>query len=300
MWFKNLKAYTLTDSIPLTPEQISEKLSEHAFRTCGKQELATMGWVSPISGGTDLVHAAGNRVWLKLQKQERILPATVINAELAEKVAQIEQETGSPVGKKAQQDLKQEIIHRLLPQAFTKNSFIHGVVCLDDKLVLVDASADGTAELFLATLRKAIESLPVLPLSRSSIAAHLTDWVQNQNAPESMELLEEAELKDMSEDGSVLRCKNQDLGADEIINHIDKGKLVTKLALSWDETLSCLLQEDLAIKRIKFADVLREQNEDIPKDQLAAKQDADFTLMVGELVRFVEYLKTQLQLEEQQ
>ncbi|XOV80732.1 MAG: recombination-associated protein RdgC [Aestuariibacter sp.] len=299
MWFKNLKAYTLTDSLTLSPEQIAEKLNEHAFRACGKQELATMGWVSPISGGSDMVHASGNRVWLKLKKQERLLPATVINAELAEKVAQIEQETGSPVGKKAQQDLKQEIVHRLLPQAFTKNSFIHGIVCLGDNLVLVDASADGTAELFLATLRKAIESLPVLPLSRSSIAAHLTDWLQNDNTPEGIELLEEAELKDMSEEGSVLRCKNQDLSAEEIINHIDKGKLVTKLSVSWDETLSCLLQEDVAIKRIKFADVLREQNDDIPKDQLAAKEDADFTLMVGELVRFVEYLKTQLQLTEE-
>ena len=107
MWFKNLKAYTLTDALSLSPEQISEKLTEHAFRACGKQELATMGWVSPISGGSDLVHAAGSRVWLKLKKQERLLPATVINAELAEKVAQIEQETGSPVGKKARQDLKQ-------------------------------------------------------------------------------------------------------------------------------------------------------------------------------------------------
>ena len=40
------------------------------------------------------------------------------------------------------------------------------------------------------------------------------------------------------------------------------------------------------LKRIKFSDVLREQNDDIPKDQLLARMDANFALMSGEIVRF--------------
>jgi recombination associated protein RdgC len=291
MWFKNLKLYALTQTLDIAEQDLEDKLAEFSFRPCGSQDLATMGFSSPFNNGKTLIHSAAGRVWITLKKQERILPATVVNAELAEKVAQIEAETGSPVGKKAQQDMKQEIVHRLLPMAFTKNSFTHGFISTKDNLVVVDASADGKAEAFLAMLRKAVGSLPVVPLARQSVQAHLTAWLQNKDVPNDIVILEEAELKALEEGGAILRCKNQDLGSEEIINHIQGGKVVQKLAVEWDETLSALIQEDLTIKRLKFSDVMREQNDDIPKDQQLARMDANFALMSGEIVRFAERLK---------
>jgi recombination associated protein RdgC len=291
MWFKNLKLYALTQTLDIAEQDLEDKLAEFKFRPCGSQDLATMGFSSPFNNGQTLIHSAAGRIWLTLKKQERILPAAVVNAELAEKVAQIEAETGSSVGKKAQQDMKQEIVHRLLPMAFTKNSFTHGFISTKDNLVVVDASADGKAEAFLAMLRKAIGSLPVVPLARQSVQEQLTAWLQSQDVPNDVVILEEAELKALEEDGAILRCKNQDLGSEEIINHIEGGKVVQKLAIEWDETLSALIQEDLTIKRLKFSDVVREQNDDIPKDQQLARMDANFALMSGEIVRFAERLK---------
>lgn len=292
MWFKNLKLYALTQALEITEEDLEEKLAEFIFRPCGSQDMATMGFTSPFNQGQTLLHSANGRIWITLKKQERLLPSVVVNAELAEKVAQIEAETGSSVGKKAQQDMKQEIIHRLLPMAFTKNSFTHGFISTKDNLVVVDASADGKAEAFLAMLRKAMGSLPVVPLARQSVQAHLTEWLQGKDLPNDIVILEEAELKALEEDGAILRCKNQDLGCEEIINHIESGKVVQKLAVEWDETLSALIQEDLTIKRLKFSDVMHEQNADIPKDQVLARLDANFALMSGEIVRFAARLKT--------
>lgn len=299
MWFKNLKLFSLTQALELTDSDLEEKLAEHRFRPCGSQDLATMGWTSPFNQGDSLVHATSGRFWITLKKQEKILPAAVVNAELAEKVAQIEAETGSPVNKKTQSDMKQEIIHRLLPQAFTKNSFTHGFVSTSDNLVVVDSSSDGKAEAFLAMLRKAIGSLPVLPIARRSIQADLTAWLKEDTAPSQIVLLEEAELRSIEEDGSIVRCKNQDLGAEEIGHHLDAGKLVQKIAVEWDETFSAIIQEDAAIKRVKFTDVVKEQNEDIPKDQMLAKMDADFALMSGEVVRFAAWLRETFALDEE-
>lgn len=292
MWFKNLKLYALTQTLEITEDDLESKLAEFSFRPCGSQDMATMGFASPFNQGKTLLHSANGRIWITLKKQERILPAAVVNAELAEKVAQIEAETGSSVGKKAQQDMKQEIIHRLLPMAFTKNSFTHGFMSTKDNLVVVDASADGKAEAFLAMLRKAMGSLPVVPLARQSVQEHLTAWLQGKDLPNDVLILEEAELKALEEDGAILRCKNQDLGSEEILNHIEGGKMVQKLAIEWDETLSALIQEDLTIKRLKFSDVIQEQNADIPKDQALARLDANFALMSGEIVRFADRLKT--------
>jgi recombination associated protein RdgC len=290
MWFKNLKLYSLTQTMELAEEDLQAKLKEFPFRPCGSQELSTMGWSSPFNHGESLCHSANGKFWLTLKKQDRLLPAAVINAELAEKVALIEAETGSPVGKKAQQDLKQEIIHRLLPQAFTKNSFTHGFISTADNLIVVDASADGKAEVFLAMLRKALGSLPVVPLARQSVQAELTAWLKDDSVPNDVVILEEAELRSLEEDGAIVRCKNQELHSEEMLNHLEAGKTVQKIAIEWDETFSAVLQEDMAVKRLKFTDVLTEQNDDIPKDDRLAKMDADFALMSAEIVRFTHRL----------
>ncbi|MDU0354253.1 recombination-associated protein RdgC [Paraglaciecola aquimarina] len=300
MWFKNLKLYTLTQSVDITEQDLEAKLAEFKFRPCGSQELATMGWGSPFNQGETLIHVTAGRVWLTLKKQERILPAAVVNAELADKVALIEAETGSPVGKKAQQDIKQEIIQRLLPQAFTKNSFTHGFISWKDNLVVVDAAADGKAEAFLAMLRKAIGSLPVMPMARQSVQAELTAWLQDDATPSDISILEEAELKALEDEGAIIRCKNQDLFSEEIANHLAAGKSVQKIAFEWNETLQAIIQEDLSIKRLKFTDVIVEQNDDIPKDQQLARLDANFALMSGEVVKFAERLKVIFQLDNEE
>lgn len=298
MWFKNLKIYRLTEKLKLDEENLQDQLTENSFRPCGKQELASMGWTNPLGQGESLYHSANGNFWFTLRKQERILPAAVVNAEVDDKVAEIEASTGNPVGKKAKQDLKQEITHKLLPQAFTKIGDTHGFVSPKHNLVMIDASADGKAETFLAVLRKTLGSLPVVPLSKRSIQEELTDWLVNDSWPRDIELMEEGELKDPAESGSIIRCKNQDLFADEIKAHLEAGKQLHKVAISWKDTLTCIVQEDATVKRIKFSDVMREENDDIPKEEMSARADADFALMAGELIKLAEWLDTTFGLEE--
>ncbi|MCP3427877.1 recombination-associated protein RdgC [Opacimonas viscosa] len=297
MWFKNAKLYQLTQPLSFDDENLQECLNNVVFRPCGSQELATMGFAPPMPGGKELFHAVGENYLFCLKKQERILPAAVINAELADKVLQIEQEQGSPVGKKAQQDLKEEIVQRLLPQAFTKNSFTFGFISLKENLVIVDASADGKAEVLLAMLRKALGSLPVVPLCRSAIHAQLTHWI-TETPPAEIELLQEAELKAHDDEGAIVRCKNQDLTSEEIIQHIDNGKMVEKIAVGYAERVTLLLEQDCSVKRLKYADILKEENQDIPKDQQAARFDADYALMSAELIELAKFLQKTFALDD--
>jgi len=300
MWFKNIKAYQLTQPLSLDDNDLERVLGEHAFRPCGSQDVATMGFASPFSqagkSGT-MFHVVQQRYWITVKKQEKILPAAVINAELEEMVTKIEMETGSPVGKKAKADLKQEIQTKLLPQAFTKNSYTHGFISLPDNVVIIDASSDGKAEAFLALVRKAIGSLPVVPLARHSLQSELTHWVMDAT-PDGIELLEEAEFKSTDDAGSVIRCKNQPLDSDEISIHLDAGKLVQKVAFEYQDTLTAIIAEDGSIKRIKFTDRIKEETEDVPKDQVEARLDAEFALMSAELSQFVVFLQDTLKLKE--
>ena len=300
MWFKNIKAYQITQPLSLDDGDLERVLSEQAFRPCKSQDLATMGFASPFSQagkqGT-MFQRVGQRYWLTVKKQEKLLPAAVINAELDDMVAKIEMETGSPVSKKAKADLKQEIQTRLLPQAFTKNTYTHGFISLEDNLVAVDASADGKAEAFLALVRKAIGSLPVVPLARHSLQSELTHWLTDA-APDGIALLEEAEFKSTDDAGSIIRCKNQPLDSDEITIHLDAGKLVQKVAFEYQDTLTAVIAEDGSLKRIKFTDRLKEETEDIPKDQVEARLDAEFALMSAELCTLLNFLRETLNLND--
>ena len=296
MIFKNAKIYTLTQPLTLTSEMLEKALGEHEFRHCGSQDLATMGFARCIGGL--FAHAAQGLFTIRIQKEEKLLPSSVINAKLEEAVERVEMETGAPVGKKAKDDLKQEIVAKLLPQAFTDRKSTYGTIIPESNLVIIHASSDSQAEAWLAMVRKAIGSLPVVPFARRSIQSELTHWVTD-TTPDTINLLEEAELKATDDTGGLVRVKNQALDTDEVINHLDAGKLVQKVAFEYEEAFTAVLCEDGSIKRIKLHDRVLEENDDIPSDQAEARFDADVYLYVSTLLGFIKLIDAAFQLTEE-
>ncbi|MCK5666204.1 MAG: recombination-associated protein RdgC, partial [Thiotrichaceae bacterium] len=89
------------------------------------------------------------------------------------------------------------------------------------------------------------------------------------------------------ESGGIIRCKNHDLAAPEIKNHLDTGKQVIKLAISWSDRLSFIVDENLSIKRLKFLDLIQAQVADIESATAEEQFDVDFTIMSQELSSFL-------------
>ncbi|MBW7983447.1 recombination-associated protein RdgC [Enterobacillus tribolii] len=292
LWFKNLLIYRLSRDVHLVADEMEKQMDSLSFTPCGSQDMAKTGWVSPMGSGSDaLTHTANGQIIVCARKEEKILPSPVLKQALQAKIEKLEGEQHRKLKKTEKDALKDEVLHSLLPRAFSRFSQTWMWIDTVNGLIMVDAASAKRAEDTLALLRKSLGSLPVVPLTMESpIELTLTEWVRSGDIPAGFALQDEAELKALLEDGGVIRCKKQDLRSDEIAVHIEAGKLVTKLALDWQERISLVLADDGSLKRLKFADVIREQNEDIDRDDYAQRFDADFILMTGELAALIKNL----------
>lgn len=281
MWFKNIRAYRLTNPFDLSAEQLGEQLQQRAFSPCAKSQALALGWVPPLGGDSEeLVHAAAGRLLLCLKREEKLLPATVVREQLEEKVADIEQEQARKVYRKERLTLKDEIVQDCLPRAFTRSTKLFAYIDVKANWVFVDAASAARAEELLNTLRECIGSFPVLlPQVNNAPAATMTNWLMHRNLPEDFELGQECEMRELGEDGGIVRCRGVDLLSEEVETHLQAGKQVVRLALHWDERLALVLAEDLCLRRVRFADELMKENEEIPEADQAARLDADFALM---------------------
>ncbi|QCR36947.1 recombination-associated protein RdgC [Nissabacter sp. SGAir0207] len=289
LWFKNLMVYRLSREVSLSAEEMEKQLSAFTFTPCGSQDMAKTGWVSPMGSQSDaLTHTANGQIVICARKEEKILPSPVVKQALEAKVRQLEGEQARKLKKTEKDALKDEVLHTLLPRAFSRFSQTFLWIDTVNGLIMVDCASAKKAEDTLALLRKSLGSLPVVPLTlEKPIEQTLTEWVRAGELPAGFTLMDEAELKALLDDGGVVRCKKQDLVSDEIATHIEAGKLVTKLALDWQDRVQLLLAEDGSLKRLKFSDELREQNDDIDRDDPAARFDADFILMTSELTALI-------------
>lgn len=285
LWFKNMMIYRLNKAISLSDEALETQLSACQFTPCGSQDKLTMGWVAPLGESSQsLAHFSNGQVLLCARKEEKILPTPVIKQTLEAKIFKLESEQQRKLKKTEKDSLKDEVIHSLLPRAFSRYTQTWLWIDTVNQCIMVDSASAKKSEDILALLRKSLGSLPVVPLTLATpIELTLTEWVRSGNTSHGFILLDEAELKATLEEGGVIRCKQQELVCDEIAHHIESGKRVTKLALDWQERLQFVLQDDGSIKRLKFSETLREQNEDIDREQAALRFDADFVLMCGEL-----------------
>ena len=130
-------------------------------------------------------------------------------------------------------------------------------------------------------------SLPAVPCTtKENATAVLTQWLAG-DLPADFALEQDYELREPGDEGAVLRCRRQDPTTDEVQSHLRSGKHAVKLAVEWNERLSCVLDAQLAIKRLRFSDVVLEESAQVEAEDEASRIDADFAFMTLELSRFI-------------
>ncbi|HEY3591735.1 MAG TPA: recombination-associated protein RdgC [Buttiauxella sp.] len=287
--FKNLCLYRQSRDLSWDAESLPAQLAAFAFVTCTSQDMAKAGWVPPLENLSDsLIHTGSGHILLVVQREEKILPSPVLKMHLQEKIEKLQQSLGRKLKKAEKDSLKDEVLHTLLPRAFSKYSRTEIWIDTTTGLIAINATSAKRAEDALALLRKSIGSLPVVPLTfECAVELTLTEWLKTGNAPAGFLIQDEAQLTAILEHGGVIGCKRQDLISDEISVHLEAGKVVTKLALEWQERITFSLSDDGVLSKLKFCDTLLNQNDDIDLEDLAQRFDADFLLFTSEVAAMI-------------
>lgn len=299
MWFKNLRVYRFTQPFTLVAEALNSALETGAFVPCNSQDPMRYGWVSPLDHQSDsdsgFVHPSQNYLMICAKKQEKVLPAAVINEVLDEKVADISESEGRPVSRKERQALKDDVVMDLLPRAFTRSSVQYAYIAPKQGYIVINASSATQAEALLSALRDAVGSLPVVPIVSKQLPHQMmTQWLNDASMPEQFTIGDECELSDPKESGSVIRCKHQDLSSAEINNLLQSGLIVTKLGVTWKQGIEFVLDNDLAVKRLRFDDNIQEKADAGDAKNKIEQFDNDFAVMTLELSALINDLVSAL------
>jgi recombination associated protein RdgC len=285
MWFKNLQIYRLPAPWAMTQVQLEQDLAPHAFQPGSSLDLQTQGWASPRDNGA-LVHTVNKQMLIMLGTEKKLLPSSVINQVTKAKAAEIEEQQGFKPGRKQMKELKEQVTDELLPRAFSIRSNTWAWIDPVNGWLVVDAASPGKADEVIKLLLKAVDKLPLesLRVQRSPVAV-MTEWLQADDAPAGFTVDMDTELRATGESKATVRYVKHTLEADDVRRHIAAGKQCTRLAMTWDDKISFVLTESLAIKGIKPLDVIKETESSTKNDD--ERFDGDMMLMTGELSKMM-------------
>lgn len=284
MFFKNLQIYRLPAPWAMSAAALEQALAQQKFTPATSMDLVRQGWAAPRGAGQPLVHAVGGQFLLQLKTEKKLLPSTVVNQVAAARALEMEEAQGFAPGKKAMKELKERVTDELLPRAFAILSTTAVWIDPINGWLVVDAASPAKADDVVKLLLKSVDKLPLesLRVQRSPVGA-MTEWLQADESPAGFTVDQDAIMRATGESKAQVAYKRHTLEADDIRRHIAAGKQCTRLAMTWSDKISFVLDESLAIKSVKPLEIIKEsatRNDD-------ERFDSDFALMAGELAKML-------------
>ncbi len=271
-----------------TQDRLQKLLEARPFAEISGLGKESRGFVPPVDGDASLLHMAGNVGAFALRIDTKLLPASVVAAEVTHRAEEIEEVQGFRLGRKQRKELTEQITDELLPKAFTRTTLIRGWADWDAGLLVVDAANAGKRDTVFDLLFDAVLKLsdindtrtePMRPWqSIEDPASAMTDWLATSEAPPGITVDNGALIE--GDEGAKVRISNQDVSTDQVKALLEMGGQVTELAITINDRISCVLTKNLTIKRMTHLDMTAhdERTADLFVDQL---RNADIILNAG-------------------
>jgi recombination associated protein RdgC len=282
MKFKNITTYRI-DMGAVTAAELESMLLRHPLLEPGAMDIMTRGFV-PVFEGATVFSASGCHL-IAIGICEKLLPGSVVTQAAQKRAAEIEEQQGFKVGRKQMRELKEQITDEMLPNAFVRTRKTHAWIDSANGLLVVDAATPSKADEFIEAFSKAAPDIVIRTLrTHTAPSLAMTNWLQFDD-PDAFTIDSDAELLAPDETGAKVRYTHHTLDGDDIAEHLASGKLATKLGMTWNDSISFVLDEAGRIKRMTFLDIIRDQSAEA--ESAAEQFEIDFTLMTGEVAKML-------------
>lgn len=281
---KNAYLYEISNA-PISKGQLIKQLDASPFIECSPSQAHSIGWLSPrgIPHGELVESVDGGRHWLMtIGIQKKSVPSGVIKKKVEKISADLERTQGRKPGKKEKRAIAEEVLHEMLPHAFPKDARILVWFDRETHLLTLGAGSVTQADECVSFLIKHIEGLSVQPLqTQISPVETMSQWLLDGEANGNLFLGKSCEMAACDEEKASVKYSRHSLNIDQIREHLQMGKLPTKIDLNLDDRVTFTLTSDFQIKKIKFGETpMKAEKGKKNEDEF----DADAALMTGELV----------------
>ena len=285
---KTVSLYTFTKDSQFDLKSITEEtLSSFKFTPCGELDLRKTGFApNSISGMFVDEIKIDNETFTMMTIREQVKSPEkylVENYVEAKKLQYITDTDGNLPEKSVVKEWKEEGTNIVLATTHPKKPKDYVILIRSDGVLFVEAKGNK-AESLLSLLRKAVGSLPVIPMETDKpVTDFLDDFVVNSGKDiftlgNKAVLIDGDELVHTLSKGSVYDSDAAD--------YVKNGMMTMELALNYDGVVDLILKDGLIFDSIKFDKEFNEEGKD--------DEAGNFFLQMVEINKFVNDILSRL------
>ena len=282
MWFNNALLYQYEWENPVN---LNELLSTEILKPCPPHARFVYGWL-PVCDNL-LAQEVASTTLFCMGKEERILPRSVIQRMLQERIQQIETQQGRTVKRSEKAKLSEDLEFELLPKSFCVQKRVFALMDHTKKRLTINSASTTQASQLLALLRKSVPNIRIEPLAIGDhlLSMRLAEWIRDpMSLPANFQLAPGCVLYSLDDEKKRFSCKGYELPADEVLALLSQGLAAAELNVVWNDRIQFTLTQDASLKRLKCLDYLLDAFQDVRHlDDERQEQDAALTLLSGEL-----------------
>lgn len=179
--FRNATMFSLPAGYTMpTPMELSAAIGSAQLREPGPLEPAKVGFVPPIDGHPIQFNHQGAPLFA-VGFAERILPASVVDDALAERLKLFEARNGRKPGKMAKSSIREDVLGELLPRSHIKRTVVRAYLDHEARLLVCDTSSRKRAEAVVRLLRDSLGTLPAKAIRcEQHFGVVVRDWLRGQ------------------------------------------------------------------------------------------------------------------------
>ena len=281
MWFNSIQVHSFAADIPYQPDELANNLANKAFTPCSALHPITGGFVPPIGDDEDapLVYGSQGYMLFCFQTQYKVLPSAVLREQHLKKIKALEDKLGRKVPRNEKQQLKEELQHTLLGQAFSQSKRNYGYIDTVRKRLIINTRNKKTLEIFYKQAGTIFNANTFTPLEVESPSAILTQWLARKQQPANFYIMDDGQFEDTAESKGKVKLSKRDLFADSVQTLLAEGCRVTGLRLNWADKICFTLKHDFSITAMRFLDEIKDLAKDNYTETKEERFATDFFIM---------------------